>query len=374
MRFVHPRLTQAALILCWMLAAATGCAYLAGLWWGFELFVHFRVQYAISGLLLSGALWAVRRQRMSALAAVLAVANAIPVLPFLLAHAEAAPAPAGTPLRVLSINVFAHNDDYARLIEYVRRQRPDVLVLIEVTPEWARALEQLGSEFVFSWVRPTGQRAGMAVLSRGQPREIREVDLGGTGEPSLLLTLEQGGAPIALLGAHLYWPLGPHSSTVRNRQLGAIARLAREPGPPLAVVGDFNVTPFSPHFARLLREGGLRNCANGAALAPTWPARVPLFFIRIDHCLASDGLSATNSRVGPYVGSDHYPIAVDLRSMAPERQRVIVTAPAHPAPCSNCAPPFQSRYPSACRDLSSSRRDPLQSRATYLPACTADYG
>jgi endonuclease/exonuclease/phosphatase (EEP) superfamily protein YafD len=319
MRFVLAHLTRTAQTLCWLLAFATVCAYLARLWWGFELFVHFRMQYAISGLVLAAGLWAVRRRRMSALAALLAIANGIPIVPLLFAHAEAAHSTAGPTLRVLSINVFGRNHDYARVFDYVRAERPDVVVLLEIDPAWARALEQLHPEFVYSWVRPTGPRAGMAVLCREQPREAREVDLGGTGERSLVLTLENSGAPVAVLGTHLYWPLGPHTSTVRNRQLAAIGRLARAPGPPLAVVGDFNVTPFSPYFARLLREDGLRNCANGRALAPTWPARVPLFYIRIDHCLATDGLSATNMRVGPYVGSDHYPIAVDLRSVAPAR-------------------------------------------------------
>lgn len=312
MRFARTRLANAALILCWLLAAATAFAYLAALWWGFELFVHFRVQYAVSGLLLAGALWVLRKRPMSALALALAFANAIPVGSLLFAHQEAAPNSAGTALRVVSINVFSFNHDYARVLDYVRQEQPDVLVVLEVTPDWARALEQL-SEFNYSWVKATGHRAGIAVLSRVQPRATREVDLGGTGELSLLLTLEQSGASIELLGTHLYVPLGPRYSTVRNRQLDGIARLARERAAPLAVVGDLNVTAFSPHFARLLRAGGLRNCANGAALAPTWPARVPPFFIRIDHCLASAGLSATDSRVGPYVGSDHYPIAMDLR-------------------------------------------------------------
>lgn len=313
MRAALSHLTRTALVLCWMLAVATACAYLARWWWGFELFVHFRVQYCLSGLLLAAALWPTGRRRMSALAGALALANAVPVLPLFFAEAEAAPA-AGAPLRVVAINVFAYNEDYGRVFDYVQAVRPDVLVLLEVTPEWAKALEQRGSEFSFSWVRPTGQRAGMAVLSRAPPRATREVDLGETGEPSLLLTLDTAGGAISVLGTHLYWPLGPHSSTVRNRQLVAIARLAREGGPPLAVIGDFNVTPFSPHFARLLRDGELHNCANGAALAPTWPARVPFLFIRIDHCLVSEGLAASDSRVGPYVGSDHYPIAVDLRA------------------------------------------------------------
>jgi len=77
-------------------------------------------------------------------------------------------------------------------------------------------------------------------------------------------------------------------------------------------VGDLNVTPFSPHFQRLLHAGGLHRCVPDGELTPTWPARFPPLFIQIDHCLATAGVQAWNFEVGEYVGSDHYPISIDV--------------------------------------------------------------
>jgi endonuclease/exonuclease/phosphatase (EEP) superfamily protein YafD len=102
-------------------------------------------------------------------------------------------------------------------------------------------------------------------------------------------------------------------SQLRNRQLAALAQVAREHTWPLVVIGDLNITPFSPLFARTLRAGKLASC-DGGGLHPTWPARVAPLFIQIDHCLASAGIQTEDFRVGPYLGSDHYPISVKVGS------------------------------------------------------------
>lgn len=330
MRLNQRRLDLAARIAFWLLAGVTLCAALATLWWGFELFVHFRVQYLFAGVALAVALWVLRRRLMALLALALSAVHAVVAMPMLFAPALAAhdeapssiagAGPSAAPLRVLSINVFGANREYDKVFAYVRAERPDVLILLEVTPQWSAALQRdLQSEFAYSWVIPTGMRAGMAMLSRATPRAARVVDLGSTAEPSLLLTLDRPGGPVTVLGTHLYWPLGPDHARVRNGQLASIARIAREVREPLLVAGDLNVSPFSPYFAALLRDSGLRPC-NGGRLTPTWPARVPVLYIQIDHCLVSAGLAVQRFDTGPYVSSDHYPIVMEVRARgAPQR-------------------------------------------------------
>ena len=46
---------------------------------------------------------------------------------------------------------------------------------------------------------------------------------------------------------------------------------------------------------------------------PTWPTYNPLLWIPIDHCLVSPEIIVTDRQIGPDVGSDHYPIVVDLQ-------------------------------------------------------------
>jgi endonuclease/exonuclease/phosphatase (EEP) superfamily protein YafD len=115
-----------------------------------------------------------------------------------------------------------------------------------------------------------------------------------------------------LLGVHLHWPLSGWSSRLRNEELRSIAAWAREQQDPVLVAGDFNITPWSAHFAELLSRSGLRDCAQGEGLRGSWPAQLPLFRIRIDHCLASAHFRTVEVRVGPMLRSDHLPVSADL--------------------------------------------------------------
>ncbi|MBU4198871.1 MAG: hypothetical protein KKG09_02950 [Verrucomicrobia bacterium] len=73
-----------------------------------------------------------------------------------------------------------------------------------------------------------------------------------------------------------------------------------------------NVSPWSSHFRRLLRESGLQDSAQGRGVQPTWPTFSPLLLIPIDHCLHSPQIAIFKKQAGPSVGSDHYPVIVDF--------------------------------------------------------------
>lgn len=89
-------------------------------------------------------------------------------------------------------------------------------------------------------------------------------------------------------------------------------RIATHAGPRL-VIGDFNTTSCPPHFQSFTNTAGLRDSRTGSGIQPTWPA---LWFhplqICVDHCLVSPHFIVRNRTTGPNVGSDHYPIIVDL--------------------------------------------------------------
>ena len=100
---------------------------------------------------------------------------------------------------------------------------------------------------------------------------------------------------------------------MRNRQLDELARLvvSREW---VLVIGDLNVTPFSPYFRRLLDRSGLVDARQPQGIHVTWPAYPIPLWIPIDHGLASPGLPVTDVRRGPDVGADHYPLEITIDS------------------------------------------------------------
>lgn len=307
------RFEQVSVALLALVALATLLGY-AGAWsWLCDLFVHFRVQYCVLGAILAVVLATLRRPGLAALSFLVALANLPPIVPQFMRSAVAAPAAVGAPLKVVSFNVFKYSSQYQRMVDFVRGEAPDVLVLMEVTPGWATSLAELAPDFPYRWVNVGDDVSGLAVLSRRVPLETHVIDLGGNGVSSLQFTLPDPNGPLTFVATHLSWPLGPQHAAIRNAQLDSLARLARQHRGAFAIIGDLNVTPYSVRFQHLLRDGGLRNCAEGLGLQGTWPSLFPPLHIQIDHCLTNAEVQASDFRVGGFLGSDHLPISVELR-------------------------------------------------------------
>jgi endonuclease/exonuclease/phosphatase (EEP) superfamily protein YafD len=127
-----------------------------------------------------------------------------------------------------------------------------------------------------------------------------------------------GGRPLLVVGAHPTSPspTRPGDSRRRNRELDHLATTVSAWDRPAIVTGDFNTTPWSPHFRDLVAAGGLRDAALGHGYIATWPtwfwpARIP-----IDHVLLKGPLAVAALRRGPAAGSDHFPLIADLRVLA----------------------------------------------------------
>lgn len=308
---VGVRITWICTALLWTLVCSTVFGYAGASWWLFELFSHFRVQYFLLGVTLFPTLWLLRRRYAGLIALAASFANVPALAPEFDHPMPPVAVSSGPAIQVLSFNLFGYNRQYDRMVQYVRGQSPDVLVLIEVTAAWLPAIEALATDYEFKWINPGDHVTGLAVLSRHTPIRNQVIDLAGNGVSSLQFTLQDGDAELTVLATHLSWPFGARRAGIRNAQLTALARLAREDRGPFVVIGDLNITPFSPYFRRALRDGNLQSCA-GDGVHPTWPALFAPLFIQIDHCLASPDVDASEFRVGDFLGSDHYPIVVKV--------------------------------------------------------------
>lgn len=111
---------------------------------------------------------------------------------------------------------------------------------------------------------------------------------------------------------HPYSPGRPQKYHWRNQQLLGFANGRLAFYRHLILVGDLNNTPFSPTFKQLLKQSHLKDTRIGQGIFPTWPVTLPFMWIPIDHVLVSDAFQVESFQAGPYTGSDHYPIVVDL--------------------------------------------------------------
>jgi endonuclease/exonuclease/phosphatase (EEP) superfamily protein YafD len=248
--------------------------------------------------------------------AVCAAFSARPVLPYIaFGHASAAMAArSGPTIKLLSANVLFENRSATRLLEIVRAESPDVVLLLEYTPEWAQMIGELRTDYPHHVEVPARGAFGLALFSRYELDGATAFTL--DEKPAVEASVRTPSGPLELIGVHLFSPTSPSRSEMRNRQLDDLAALVAQVSGPLAVLGDFNITPYSPFFQDWIARTGLTDTRHGRAVSPSWPAQLPLVAIPIDHCAVSHEVTVLAHRRLPPFGSDHYPILAEL-ALAP---------------------------------------------------------
>jgi len=117
---------------------------------------------------------------------------------------------------------------------------------------------------------------------------------------------------VHLLALHTPSPLTPGRSATRDRRLAEVARWASRVDGSTVLFGDFNATPYSKSFERLLHDSGLENSLDPVGWQPTWPAALGRFGIPIDHLLHSPDFVTLERDTGPALGSAHRSLWVTL--------------------------------------------------------------
>lgn len=292
------------------------CRLLASWDWRADLLVH--LQLPALALSLVAAASVARRNRRAAFAlAALAAWQAWPLV-HLWGPDPVRPDPrSGERLRVLVANVQLDNVEYGRLAEWIGRERPDLVALIEFTPDWRTGLEDVRRAYPYRVESPTGAD-GLALWSRRPLRSGGPIRASAEGWPALPAELDFAGRPLRVWVVHPSPPVWRRGRFVGFPELDALgAWIGREAGPRL-VVGDLNTTEASPHFAEFLRLTGLRDSRRGFGPQPSWPAGLP-YRIALDHALVSPELAVVDRRLGPRIGSDHLPFVVVLAPAAASR-------------------------------------------------------
>jgi len=318
----HVRAEGSAIILISVLVQTTIAVVFLGSIAGFmghahryaELTSHFKLQYlvvALASLVICVAL----RAWWSALCAfATACLNLAVVVPWYLPPLQAPLSQPASPVKLLFANVQSTNHDFAELIELVREEAPDVVIIQEATERWIAHLRVIEDRFPHVKALPRPGGVGIALYSRIPAERFEVMALGSERMPGLLARLHLGGGVLSVVTVHPRPPLRQHAFRHRNEQLRDAASMVQAlPGPKI-LVGDFNTSLWSPYYAQLTRHTGLVNARQGFGLLPTWPAFLSwrLLMIPIDHCLVSPEIRVTGMRTGRAIGSDHLPIIVDM--------------------------------------------------------------
>jgi endonuclease/exonuclease/phosphatase (EEP) superfamily protein YafD len=221
-----------------------------------------------------------------------------------------APAAGAQEMTVMNANLFEGAGDPQDVVDAVRSEQVDVLVLEEITPDVLGALDVAGlAELLPNRVgEPDPDVAGTMVFSNEQ-----------LGEPALLATQfdsyrVQVGS-LTLLAVHPTAPVLPQAwrrdhDLIRDEAVDSDADL---------IVGDMNATP-DHDVMRELVDAGFRDAGELAnnGWQPTWPANhvgvFPLFppLVRIDHVLVADTLASLGTHTVDIDGTDHLALVAEV--------------------------------------------------------------
>lgn len=292
----------------------TIAGFLGKFGWLLDLTSHFRVQYSIIQLLCVVFLLIKKRWKLVAVALLFAGMNMVQIIPWYI-H-DSRPTDANTTvvgkLRILLINVNSYNTDYDKTIQYIQEINPDVLALEEINDPWLSALSGVLSSFPFKKVLTRDDNFGIGLLSRIPLQDSAIAYFGSAGVPSIVSKVHIGEEPVTILLTHPLPPGNVACFGLRNEQLEEVASSREDFGDSLIVLGDLNTTSWSYYYKRFVSRMKLYDSRKGFGIHPSWPTMRPIMLIPIDHCLVSDDIVVLDRRIGHNLGSDHYPVYIEL--------------------------------------------------------------
>jgi endonuclease/exonuclease/phosphatase family metal-dependent hydrolase len=214
-------------------------------------------------------------------------------------------------ITVMNSNLYEGRGDPQDLVDAVRDNHVDILVLEEVTPDVLQKADELGlAELLPDRVgEPDYEVAGTMILA----------DEPLTDHVRLRTTFQGWEAVYAgtltVLGVH---PVAPVDPAGWRADHAAILQQAETDHADL-VVGDMNATP-DHDVMRRLDDAGFRDAGelSNQGWQPTWPANhvgvFPLLppLVRIDHVLVGVHLTALGTHTVDIGGTDHYALVATV--------------------------------------------------------------
>ena len=223
--------------------------------------------------------------------------------------------------KVLSFNVLQSNDRHAETAALIERLDPDILLLMETNPVWARALEPQLAGYGYRISRPLDNKYGMIFATR-LTVDRAEMPVDAESEtPSLYATLRMGdGARFELVGLHPRPPRPGESTEERDATIARAGALTPDGLGNVLAIGDFNDVPWSRTTERFREEGKYLDPRAGRGSFPTFPADYALIGWPLDQIMVKDGVKVDWLEIGENVGSDHLPLMarVCVDPMAPD--------------------------------------------------------
>ena len=306
----------------WLAGLVAACSILtlsARHWWVADLIANLRVQLMIGMLGTILLLLIMRRWRILVAVVVFTMWQATALRSaYITGHIE--PNQSNQRLRVFLANVLTRNQHHDQIIAQIRAADPDVIAILELSSTLEASLQREFSATHAYYVSESQDDGnfGIGLWSRYPLSHERVFHLNAPILPSIEADIQFPSCPIQFTVTHPLPPIGARNFGHRNQHLALLAQRVRkqqqaEPICLQILLGDLNLTPWSPLFEDFLASTGLQNAAAGRGLQPTW-YRWPAFpfGLLLDHGLHSRNLRCDQRAILAENGSDHRAVVFDF--------------------------------------------------------------
>ena len=217
--------------------------------------------------------------------------------------------------RLVVTNVLMENREADKWLRVVRAAEPDLVLAVETDDWWDEHAAALDEDLPHTVKLPQDNTYGMLLFSRWPLHDLEIKRLVEEDVPSLWGSFElPSGDRVRFVFIHPRPPRPdlPQHSHFRDAELVLVAEEIEGVEGAILVAGDLNDVAWS-YTTRLFQKlSGLLDPRIGRGLYSTFHADYVVLRWPLDHLFHSDELQLVSFRRLDHVGSDHFPMLIEL--------------------------------------------------------------
>ncbi len=224
----------------------------------------------------------------------------------------------GETIRLFVANVYQDNRDANRCLALIEKCDPDLILMVETDKWWSDALKPLHARYPHRILIPLENTYGMVFLSRLKIARHEVRYLVDDDIPSIVVDLKTSkGQLFRLYGLHPKPPVPGESeeSTERDTEILIVGKEAKQCEMPVIVAGDLNDVAWSYTTSLFLKVSELLDPRIGRGFFSTFHANYRLMRWPLDHVFCSSHFYLHALKRLPTIGSDHFPILIEIGLM-----------------------------------------------------------
>ena len=214
-------------------------------------------------------------------------------------------------ITLLSVNVYQFNTEYQKLIDLVRKVKPDIFLTMESNQDWEDALSVLDSEFAHNKKIAQENTYGMHFYTNLKVEHIKTNYFVADDLPSVETTLTtDDGYQFVFFGVHPPPPSPTEEETSKERdgELMCISKEVRKLDKTAVVAGDFNNVAWARSSLLFKRTSDMLDPRIGRGFVSTFHADYWFLRFPIDLFFHTKDVYIEEFKTLEHVGSDHLPL------------------------------------------------------------------